>query len=207
MLQTEAEQVVQQLKITIHQLGSHLIKFHCQRGKSFRGKETSQETPHERAFLKLAKEVEERVIHDTSSLTSLSDICSFYRGYLHDEGVAVESYRADKLKVRLLKHFRSQLCLHRPQKRNESHYVFSSAVPPGLLVERCLQLQQAAAERSSSDEDTSMIDIVDEVVTTNREDASEASTIFAAVMILRSKLLSLKNQMPLPPHPSEIKHY
>ena len=118
-----------------------------------------------------------------------------YRGYLHDEGVAVESDQADKLKVRLLRHFRSQLCFHQPQKRNESQYVFSSAVPPGSLVEHCLQLQ-AAAERSSSAEDMSMIDIVDEIVTTNREDASEASTIFAAAVILRRELLSLKTKCP-----------
>ena len=63
--------------------------------------------------------------------------------------------------------------------------------PPHLLSVACLQLK-AAAERLSSDEDMSMIDIEDEVVTTNREDASEASIIFAAAMILRRELLSLK---------------
>ena len=158
-------------------------------------------SPHEQAFLRLAKEVEEKVLCDTSSVTSLSDLCSSYRAYLQEEGVEVEIYRADKLKVRLVKHFGSQLCFHRPQKRNESQYVFSSAVPAGPLVERCLQLE-AAAEQPSSDEDISIDDIVDEAVT--REDASEASHLFAAAMILRRELLSLKNQIPIPPDPSNI---
>ena len=56
-------------------------------------REEGEESPQWRAFLRLARDVEETVLLDTSSVTNLSSLCTQYNAYLSEEGVEGEPRR------------------------------------------------------------------------------------------------------------------
>ena len=94
------------------------------------------DSPHKQAFERLAQDVEKDILGEILSVMCLSSICSTYKNYLDEIGVSADWYLAHVLKTRLTRHFGNRLSFHRPQKRNQAQYVFSSAAPSGILLER-----------------------------------------------------------------------
>ena len=67
----------------------------------------------------------------------MTDLCHEYSTFLEREGVQEPNCRSYVLKARLVAHFGDRLCFHRPQKRNQSEFVFRAVAPRGPLIERC----------------------------------------------------------------------
>ena len=118
--------------------------------KELRAEEVDATRPHQRAFLRLAGKIEENMQVDPSFVTSSSELLSEYKGFLHEEGVEETSYLSHLLKGRLSKHFANQLTFHRPQRKNEAQFVFSSKLSPGPLIES-VQMQLRAEEQKADD--------------------------------------------------------
>ena len=144
------------------------------------------------AFEKLAEDVENAIKTQPSTVMSMSELFSVYKGHLEEEGVSADNHRGHFLKSRLIRQFGDRLPFHRPCRRNETQYVFSSAVPPGPLIE-FIKRQTESEGMSVDDEDTPTC-IID----------TESQTIYAAAMIIRQTLLDLKNEIPFPPAPTDL---
>ena len=115
-----------------------------------------------------------------------------YKGHLEEAGVSADNYRGHFLKSCLIRQFGDRLTFHRPCRRNETQYVFSSAVPPGPLIE--FIKRQTESEGMSVDDENTPTCIID----------TESQTIYAAAMIIRQTLLDLKNEIPFPPAPTDL---
>ena len=87
------------------------------------------------AFEKLAEDVENAIKTNPSTVMSMSELFNVYKGHLEEAGVFADNYRGHFLKSRLIRKFGDRLTFHRPCRRMETQYVFSSAVPPGPLIE------------------------------------------------------------------------
>ena len=176
-------------------------------GKQAYLKEEVDDRPQERAFSRLVKEVEETVLADNSTVTDLSQLRAKYNGFLHEElGGEAEACRGDVLKARLREHFGDKLSFHRPHRRNQAQFVFSSNVNPGPLIEQCMKMTAREEERLSEGEDLSVEDMLD--TSTISEDVfldlDAAQTVYCAASILRQKLMDVKNSMPYPPTPNDL---
>ena len=153
----------------------------------------------ETAFHSLTVYFVKNIINCAETVTNMSDLCSLYVDFLRQHGVEVSSYRTCLLKARLVRHFGNQLSFHRPQKRNVTEFVFSSAVAPGKLVEMCA-LAMANAQRAV-EENFSASDILDLPPDSDALSVAPALEVYKAAHLLGSELLTLKNSMPTPsPH-------
>ena len=93
-----------------------------------------ERSEYDKAFDKLAKEVNEKII-DGMEIISMSVLHEISIELLHEEGIDSETYRTEKLKVRLTKCFGESLGFWHPRYRVESEIVYFNLIPKGMMVE------------------------------------------------------------------------
>ena len=97
---------------------------------------------HIAAFEMLAAYIEAEILNEHTEVTTLSKLCSLYRNWLEETGVEKPVCRTYRVKARLISHFDNRLCFHRPARRTESEFVFSSDAPRGPIIERCINAER-----------------------------------------------------------------
>jgi hypothetical protein len=152
----------------------------------FREEDSSEGSPQQRAFERLVKDVDEKLLGDTTSVMSLSELCTLYKAYLQKEGLVAENYRSHSLKAWLLRQFGSRLSFHRPERRNMAQYVSSSVAPPGPLIELCSRKNRKEQDWEEDEYATSFTQ--DRFVI---DTAGETANVYVAAMMHKKKISHL----------------
>ena len=151
-----------------------------------------------RAFSKLVEFIQQRFANDENCVMSMTRVDTFVRGAARREGIETENNRAYLLKTRLIHQLQlgDTISFHRPHKRNESQYVFSSSVNLGPLIERYLQLEAAKQRKECGVEDRD----TDDIPRFSAEDnlrSSDVLCLYNAALLLRKNILSMKEHATL----------
>ena len=148
---------------------------------------------YKKAFEKVQNYVKEEVIANYRVVT-MSALAEKFVSYLIQEEVDVDVYRTSKLKLRLKRTFGEQLAFQRPKNARQSELVYNAKVKKGEIIEHMFSY-------SSMSENGSEV--------TEPEHECEANNTYSQVYHtskqLRSILLDLKNAIPWPPSPDDLR--
>ena len=154
-----------------------------------------ERSEYDQAFDNLAKEVNEKIT-DGMEIISMSVLREKFIELLREEGIDLETYRAEKLKVHLTKHFGERLGFWHPRYRVKSEIVCSNLIPKGMMME----------EKQMHSQDQLNDEILDSCEISNYSEQSHnyVSDIYYSATFIRQEINKMKPYLPWPPSPEDI---
>ena len=89
------------------------------------------------AFAEAVQFVDDEILQSPTNVCSMTDLCQKFDAVLQEEGVRNVRCRSYVLQAWLVAHFGKRISFHRPQKRNQSEFVFNTDASRGPLIEQC----------------------------------------------------------------------
>ena len=130
--------------------------------KSFKEKEA--ETAYDAAFKEMSafKEISKGIYQGKAY--DMSSLLSKYRECLEDKGIKVESYSKQRLKLRLVNHFRESIVFHHHPDKRKPEVIYSSNISlQDVLNAAAAQNARTRSENNISDNAQQIVNIARQV--------------------------------------------
>ena len=123
--------------------------------------EGRQETCYDTAFKQLAEDISADL--NGGKAFDMTILLDRYNHFLRGQGVAVDSYTTQRLKLRLKKHFGDDIVFHKPYDLSKSELLYSSSISLQDVINSAYQCNTATATGVPRKQPTTAMDDCDRV--------------------------------------------
>ena len=109
------------------------------------------DSPHERAFREMTKDISQGLYQGKAC--GMGSLLTRYREILEEKGVQGDSYKTQRLKVRLEKHFGDSVVFHQQSDKTKPELLYSSSIQVRDVLNGWVHLKKAKEREKGPDED------------------------------------------------------